>query len=643
MTGKRWVLGMLLAFALAGCAGETSRPYSGEMYAVADQLARQETAEAQGTRSALEVIARGTSDALALEEQATRQAQNLQATQAAMTLEATIAAAAIEGTRQAQVIQLTRQAEASIATSTAQAEMIRGTATAHVLLIRSTGTAQAASRHSTATARAATATSQAVQDNAQATAVQATSVSVALEAQREQQTSALQAFAGWCLLFGSVAVLLLVGYYLLPIVKARLTVVKRRAGELEPFLVLERDRIRLPMRAFDVLGNVGPSAPWQDRVSGRAQLPDVINAAARGGGGRRRLVPQRPGGQGEQWEQVEQPTPQWPTRIPLTGILDGAPSVRNLALGVTVHDDGKAEVVRSDMSKLVHVAVGGSSGWGKSVFLQSLAYQLAQSTEPVDLAMVDLEAVTFAPFARCGRLLWPVADTERDALAIFQALGDELNRRKELFGQYPGVADLWSYNRVADEPLHPVVVMVDEATALLSSKDVHGAVKTIILRARKFGLWAVLGGQDWKASSLDTTIRNQIGARVQFKAMDATQSRVLLHQAGAEQLDVAGRALAILPGRGLVKLQSPIISHSNIITAIASGGPRQALPEVIQAGGDGDQGGRIRQLAEEGLSKRRICLEVFGYTGGKAFNSVTDALRGGTTTTGQAVQTGSTA
>jgi hypothetical protein len=81
----------------------------------------------------------------------------------------------------------------------------------------------------------------------------------------------------------------------------------------------------------------------------------------------------------------------WPSRVPLSGLLNGqSTSLRRLVLGVTVGEDGQRSVVTGDMSKLVHIAVGGSSGWGKSVFLRSLAYQLATCAERPELALVDL-------------------------------------------------------------------------------------------------------------------------------------------------------------------------------------------------------------------------------------------------------------
>jgi len=194
-------------------------------------------------------------------------------------------------------------------------------------------------------------------------------------------------------------------------------------------------------------------------------------------------------------------------------------------------------------------------------------------------------------------------------------LSDELDRRKELFARFPGVDSLSAYNRQADEPLPPVVTLVDEATALLDDKRVENALRTLALRARKYGLWLVLGGQDWKATSLDTAIRNQLATRVQFKALSASQSRVLLQRAGAENLVAKGRALVWLPGRDLTELQTPFVSHQDILKALSGTGPRRPMPKRngSDAQDDDERTRRILALHAQGKSATAIAFEVFGH------------------------------
>jgi hypothetical protein len=317
-------------------------------------------------------------------------------------------------------------------------------------------------------------------------------------------------------------------------------------------------------------------------------------------------------GPGETWHNVA-----------LQSLLMGRPTLSRLVLGV----DGSGQAVTGDMSSLVHVAVGGSSGWGKSVFLRALTYQLEQAQESPSLVLIDLEGVTLSPFAQSERLLYPLADNEHDAAAVLDALArDELDRRKDLFRKYPGVDSLAVYNATTDgEPLRPVVAVIDEATSLLGDKSVEDALRILALRARKYGLWLLLAGQDWKASSLDTAIRNQLSTRVQFRALNAAQSRVLLGRAGAETLDAPGRALAVLPGRDVIEMQAPYIGRRAILDAVSAGPPASSMPVADDAGGDA-QACKIRELAAQGVSRSEIERRIFGYNGGSAYSAVRSVL-----------------
>jgi hypothetical protein len=574
-------------------------PSSLELQVEADRLAAHETAIAQQTRQAMDNRARGTAEALANQAQATRQVMDAQGTAQAQAVEATRAAWEFAQTQEAANLKATRRAQDATATATSAA--------------------------ATATAVQWAANVQGTQYAAQAAAAQATAQAIERAEERERMTQPLRTFGPWALLVLAVAALVLIGWQLLPIVKAQLGKMKRdERGDL-PLVVLHQNGV---LAMFDPTRSWGPATrlesgrvdqpllcepEYQDGTTKRAQFVDW----RKGGRPRPVVINQMPRrslaagtSSGGQWRDVTegQPLPALPTNVPLTSLLPGQPSARSLALGVTMQEGGRPEIVRADMSRLVHVAVGGSSGWGKSVFLRSMAYQLAQSSEPVDLVLIDLEGVTFAPFARCGRLLYPVADTEQAALAIFQALTQEMDRRRDLYQQFPGVDSLMAYNVRADESLRPVVCLVDEATALLQDSGVESAIRTLVLRARKYGLWCVLGGQSWKASVLDTTIRDQLATRVQFRAMSASQSRVLLEQSGAERLDTPGRALAIIPGRDVIEMQAPNISHHAITNALDDGGPRHELPKVAQAAQDDERAALIRELAGQGLSKRQIAL-----------------------------------
>lgn len=312
--------------------------------------------------------------------------------------------------------------------------------------------------------------------------------------------------------------------------------------------------------------------------------------------------------------------PQIPEFVDSRQILEGAPSYRRLVLGKTEH-----QTVYADMADMVHIAVGGSSGWGKSIFLRWMVYQLVKSTDPLQLVLIDLEGATLGSFGRSSRVLYPVADTEQDAIAVMTELTTELDRRKALFNQHEGVLKWHEYNEVADEPLTPIVVVIDEATALLENKLVEGHLRTLALRARKYGVWLLLAGQDWKATSLDSAIRNMLGARIQFKAMSKAQSRVLINEAGAEELHVRGRAIAVLPGRDPITFQAPLIKESEIREAV-KGGPLHEMPTIADKEEDFDA--QVKELWDRGVQSISDMCEALGLKpAGASFYKVKSARK----------------
>lgn len=310
-----------------------------------------------------------------------------------------------------------------------------------------------------------------------------------------------------------------------------------------------------------------------------------------------------------------QNVPQLPTRVPLRSLVI-TPSIRDLVLGISA-----VGTIRADMENLVHIAVGGSSGWGKSVFLQSIVYQLSQSIEQIGLILVDLEKVTFLPFYRCNRLLYPIVDDENETIGVFKEILSEMDRRKELYASYPGVDKLSLYNQISDKKLDPLVIAIDEGTTLMNDKRIEKILRTLAIRARKFGIWLIIGCQDWKVSSIDGTIKYQLSTQVQFKTKSGAQSRALLEDSCAKDIKVRGRAFAILRGQEMIEMQAPIIGYQDIIAAMTGDGPCNEMPETES----GDLKSRVIE-AWKSLSNPSItvvCRELFnGQQGGANWNRV---------------------
>jgi len=115
-----------------------------------------------------------------------------------------------------------------------------------------------------------------------------------------------------------------------------------------------------------------------------------------------------------------------------------APSVRNLFLGIGRFPDGQVRPVSAPLSRLVNIAIGGGSGFGKSVLMKALAYQVINARENVRPVFLDAQGVTFTEWAGDDRLLYPLGHKPDDILAILLALIVEMERRETLFSQWRG-------------------------------------------------------------------------------------------------------------------------------------------------------------------------------------------------------------
>ena len=328
-----------------------------------------------------------------------------------------------------------------------------------------------------------------------------------------------------------------------------------------------------------------------------------------------------------------EPVLDWPAKVPLPSILNGPPSVERLTLCITVRPDtGERQVVRASMERLIHIAVGGSTGWGKSTFVQMLAYQLATAQEPVDLAMIDLKRLTFPIIAGSDRLLWPVATNEHDARAIFVELAGELQRRLELM-ERAHAPDMVQYNRAnPGEALKPIAVLADECTYLLKDTAAQRSLHPLMLWGRAAGLWAIFAGQNWTTKFVPSEARDQFTSRFQFKTMNKSQSRMMLETGDAESIRDIGRAFALLPGQNIIELQAPIIDEADIRAALqGQTGPVNSMPTSEPDSGDvpdftDDQIETILAMDAQDESLRSIATEIFGYPNGRRVTQIRAVL-----------------
>jgi hypothetical protein len=226
-----------------------------------------------------------------------------------------------------------------------------------------------------------------------------------------------------------------------------------------------------------------------------------------------------------------------------------------------------------------HILVGGTSGYGKSTWLNAMLAALlaAHGPDELKLVLIDPKMVEFTDYYGLPHLLSDVATGARQAAGLLGELLLEVSRRAQLFAPVQGARDLKAYNeRVPDAPLPLIVAVVDEVTDVVAEAGdenlpVVPHLKRLVSKARAMGVVMVLSTQNPKADVLDTHIRSNCATRIAFRAETHDHSKTILGVRGAEALPgkIRGRILARLTGGKPVVVQGYRVSDE-VIAEIVS-------------------------------------------------------------------------
>ncbi|ELZ20840.1 cell division protein FtsK [Halosimplex carlsbadense 2-9-1] len=195
--------------------------------------------------------------------------------------------------------------------------------------------------------------------------------------------------------------------------------------------------------------------------------------------------------------------------------------------------------------------VGGTTGSGKTVFLYSLLTCFLKRFEPEELrlAIVDPKLTNFMFFNQLPNLEHDQVITEdEDAAELFEWItSEEIPRRTQVLGE-SGSIDIQEHNERSDEPLRPLVVVIDEYADLIDglgdlSDEFETNVRRIAQKARSVGIHLVISTQRPSAKIIDTDLRANLDMRVAFRLPSASDSQVILDESGAEGLGGNGDML----------------------------------------------------------------------------------------------------
>ena len=262
---------------------------------------------------------------------------------------------------------------------------------------------------------------------------------------------------------------------------------------------------------------------------------------------------------------------------------------------------GTIEVI--DLSKTPHLLVAGTTGSGKSVFINTLLTSILYKFSPDELRLIliDPKMLELSVYNDIAHLLTPVVTEPKKAIIALKWVCKEMERRYSLMNE-ENTRSLDGFNQKASEKLPYIIVFIDEMADLMmtAGKEVEHYVQRLAQMARACGIHLVMATQRPSVDIITGSIKANFPSRISFQVASKYDSRTVLGEIGAEQLLGNGDMLMSKNGGNLIRYQSAFISDNEVnklIKEIKRSQQVQYLDELEEVINNNDEG--FESLSEE--------------------------------------------
>lgn len=251
----------------------------------------------------------------------------------------------------------------------------------------------------------------------------------------------------------------------------------------------------------------------------------------------------------------------------------GSKSKLNVALGKDIAGD----IIYSDIAKMPHLLVAGTTGSGKSVCLNTMIMSILYNATPeeVKIILIDPKQVEFGIYNGLPHLLVPVVSDPRKASgALGWAVTEMLSRYKTLNAN--GVRDIVAYNSLCEEredlvKMPQIVIFIDELSDLMTvaPAEVEDSIQRLAQMARAAGMHLVVATQRPSVDVITGVIKANIPSRIALTVKSQIDSRTIIDSAGAEKLMGYGDMLYYPVGVPKpIRVQGAYLSDKEIETVV---------------------------------------------------------------------------
>jgi S-DNA-T family DNA segregation ATPase FtsK/SpoIIIE len=293
-----------------------------------------------------------------------------------------------------------------------------------------------------------------------------------------------------------------------------------------------------------------------------------------------------------------------PNLVTLGDIFDDLPATAS-PLSVWLGKDISGAPVWTDLARMPHVLIAGTTGSGKSGCINALLTSILLRSTPdeVRMILIDPKRIELNHYEAIPHLLTPVVSSPKEASAVLANCCAEMERRYERLASVRA-RNLNEANRAfrqRGEPTIPyLLVVIDELADLMmiAPQAVEDAVIRLAQKSRAVGIHLVLATQRPSVDVITGMIKANVPSRIAFAVSSMTDSRVILDTGGAESLLGQGDMLFKPLGTSrLQRVQGAYVSEEEIALVVEQTKQREQeldegyleLPEVFATEADGDE------------------------------------------------------
>jgi len=270
----------------------------------------------------------------------------------------------------------------------------------------------------------------------------------------------------------------------------------------------------------------------------------------------------------------------------------------NLTIGLGKDISGAP--VMTDLAKMPHLLVAGTTGSGKSVAINSMIISLLYKSSPdqVRMIMIDPKMLELGIYDGIPHLLTPVVTDMNLAANALVWCVKEMERRYKLLAKY-SVRNIDGYNSkikkdetIEEEFLPQIVIVIDEFADLffVVGKRIEELIARLAQKARAAGIHLILATQRPSVDVITGLVKANIPSRIAFQVSSKTDSRVILDQSGAENLLGNGDMLYLESGKMIPeRIHGAFVSDKevkDVINYLKKGADNEYLEEILENDGD---------------------------------------------------------